>query len=384
MDNSNNILFTIGWPIGQGGHIQSLLNIITEIKERDDRKKIYLIGPSGSKIEHFQSIGVNYIQLNKKSRLQLINLIEFSFKIFSLSVRNRIDVIHSMDYESLKPSIISNIFLNKILIFTKAGGPPISKKLKYPYVSKLIVFSKELIDNFFVNQKHLAKNTVLIKERISVNKFSQIKNQTNKMLIAMRFDSQKKIMLDNLFDELKKLKIDNPIQMDLCGEGPLLSHYKAIGKIIVKNNRNIKLNFLGEISSINKLNDLYNNSFLVIGHGRGIMEAMALGKAVVLLHYDAKGSSLILKNNIEGIAQYNFSGRKVNRGSLSLSETIEEHFRNHGFLKKIGIYNKKYIKNNYDIGIGVNKLLNVYKDATNINFNQRIQNVSWVIKRFLG
>lgn len=383
MDKLNNILFTVGWPIGQGGHIQSLLNIISEIKQRDNKKNIYLIGPSGSKIEYFKNIGVNYIEIDNKGRFQLINLIRFSLKIFSLSVRNHIDVIHSMDYESLKPSIISNIFLKKVLIFTKAGGPPASKKLKYPFVSKLIVFSKELLDNFLITQKHLAKNTVLIKERIVVNKYSEIKNSSNKMVIAMRFDSQKKVMLDNLFFELQKLKIDEQIQLQLCGDGPLISNYKAIGKSIEKNNNKIKLSFMGEISSVEKLNDLYNKSFLIIGHGRGIMEAMALGKAVVLLHYDTKGSSLILKNNIENIAQYNFSGRKVNQKSLSLSETIEKHFSDDKFLKKIGIYNKKYIQDNYDITIGVDKLLNVYRHANYVNLNQRIRNISWVIKRFL-
>ena len=232
MNKIQNILFTVGWPIGQGGHIQSLYNILKELKKRNIAKKIYLIGPNGPKVKNFKDIGINYIPY-KNHKNEFVDFLFFSFQIFKIIIIKRINLIHAMDYRSLKPVIISNLFGNIKMVFTKAGGPPDNFNLKYPKVSAIIVYSKELLNNFYETQSHFSKrNIFLIKERIVIKSKKVLQKKSNKIVIAMRFDNIKKKMLDNLFDELKVLNPTKPIKLILCGKGPLMKHYIKVSEKI--------------------------------------------------------------------------------------------------------------------------------------------------------
>jgi hypothetical protein len=377
------ILYTIGWPLGQGGHINSLLTLIKDLISLGfNPKNIYLIAPKGGKLNYFLDLGINYIEI-KKTPNNLTSLLSFSSKILFYSFFFKINIIHCLDYKSLKPLIISSLFSFKRIIFTRAGGKPI--KTLIPAVQSFIVFSEELLN--YYKKKGLSKLRIhLIFERIKIEPHKKSINDklSNefKIFIAMRMDSQKKVLFDNLFSELESYNLKRKLKIIVAGGGQLLEKYKLIGNNLEEKKINIKFNFLGEVTDINIIKHHNFESNLIVGHGRGILEAMVIGKPVVLLGYDTKGSQLITSSNIKHISDYNFSGRNlvVDKNDKTLSEVLRSsNLRD--ILKKCGNYNQSYIIEKYDSIIGAKKTIKVYKNTPNYSVKDFFNNLTWLFKK---
>tara|TARA_B110000902_G_C14281989_1_gene577228 strand:+ start:1053 stop:2246 length:1194 start_codon:yes stop_codon:yes gene_type:complete len=382
------ILYTIGYPLGQGGHINSTYALIKEILKIKPNIKVYLLAPRGEKANYFKDLGIELISIKNYQNNFIFNLI-MTFNLIVCSIKFRINTIHAMDYKSLKVVVIGNLILWNKLIFTKAGGKPLPTKL--PMLSGLIVFSNEL-KTFYQNNfnLHQQEKINLIKERLDISelKIKQIDSFSNcfSIFIAMRLDNSKKTLLDNFFNEIKAVKLKNKIiKVIIAGDGPLMSFCSETAKIISNEfNQNIKFEFLGEINDKSQILQYYNRSNLVVGHGRGIMEAMAIGKPVVLLGFDTKGSQLISSFNIDNISNYNFSGRNFifNDDDKSLVEILNSEFEAK-YLIESGNFNKSYILNEYNITIGATKTLNVYDNARKHNQKYFINNTKWLINKKL-
>ena len=377
------ILYTIGWPLGQGGHINSLLTLIEDLISLGfNPKNIYLIAPKGGKLNYFLDLGINYIEIKKPSN-NLISLFSFSSKILFFSIFFKINIIHCLDYKSLKPSIISSLFSFKKIVFTRAGGQPI--KTLIPSIQSFVVFSVELLN--FYKKKRLSKSRIhLIFERIKiVTPHKSINDKLSnefKIFIAMRMDSQKTELFDNLFSELGLYNLDRKLKVIVAGGGQLLEKYKLIGNDLEEKKTNIKFNFLGEVTDINIIKHHNFESNLIVGHGRGILEAMVIGKPVVLLGFDTKGTQLITSSNIKNISDYNFSGRNlvVDKNDKTLSEVLNS-FSLRDILKKCGNYNQSYITEKYDSIIGAKKTIEVYRNTPHYSVKDFFINLSWLFKK---
>jgi hypothetical protein len=377
------ILYTIAWPLGQGGHINSLLILIQDIIALGfNPKNIYLIAPKGGKLNYFLDLDINYIEIKKPSN-NLISLFSFSSKILYYSFFLKINIIHCLDYNSLKPSILSSLFSFKKIVFTKAGGTPIKTVL--PSFQSFIVFSVELLN--FYNNESLSKSKIhLIFERIKIDKSQKyIKDKLGnefKIFIAMRMDIQKSVLLDNLFSELGLYKLERKLKIIIAGGGQLLEKYKLIAHDLEEKKSSINFKFLGEITDMKIIKHYNLNSNLIVGHGRGILESMVIGKPVVLLGYDTKGSQLITSSNIKNISDYNFSGRNLvyNKFDKTLSEILNSD--NLGdLLKQCGDFNKSIISEKYDSIIGAKKTIEVYRNTPLYSVKDFFYNILWLIKK---
>jgi glycosyltransferase involved in cell wall biosynthesis len=375
-----NILITIGWPLGQGGHINSTLELIREIKKIDKEAMFYLLAPKGEKSKYFQDLNVKVFESQNHPNIYLYKFL-YIIDVCHLMVKHQIDLIHCMDYKSLKPVTYLNLLFRKPIVFTKAGGPP--SKNKIPSVSNFIVYSDELKDHYITSKLTLEqKQPRVIKARINTkNCIHQDGLKVEgclKIFVAMRLKKEKKGLLDNLFSELSQIKnINQNVELNIAGGGELLSCYKKKADFITKNNNKIRVNFLGEITC-NKTIDNYNSSsHLVVGHGRGILEPMAMGKAVVILGFNTLGSVLINSNNADRFSYHNFSGRnlKITKDDISLKELIaSEDLEN--LLKN---QNAKYISENYDSEIGARDTLKLYSESEKLNFKSLMLNMKWML-----
>lgn len=378
-----NLLFIIGWPLGQGGHINSTYTLLKDIiKLGVSPTQINLISPKGEKLHYFKKLGINYHEIKNSKNLIIYN-IELLSKIIYVSFLKKISIIHALDYKSLKPSVISNIFLFKKLIFTKAGGKPIKNHM--PSLSGFIVFSRELEE--FYNNSNLNSNKItLIKERLDLQELVKVDKPIAEtpiiIFMAMRFNTEKQGLIDNLFREIKLFKNKNRVIVNIAGDGELSSKYKLIGSDLLKRNKNLEINFLGEINDKKIINQYNNNAHIIVGHGRGIMEAMAIGKPVVMLGFNELGSSLINETNVQNAMDYNFSGRNIliNQKTISLSYLVNSKGMI-STLGEIGIFNKKYIYNNYDSKVGADKTLKLYSDTNKFSFKHWLKNILWLLKK---
>ena len=377
------ILFTIGWPLGQGGHINSLLILIEDLISLGVKpKNIYLIAPKGGKLNYFIDLDINYIEIEKTTD-NLFSLFSFSSKILYYSIFFKINIIHCLDYRSLKPSILSSLFSFKKIVFTKAGGTPIKTSL--PSFQSFIVFSEELLK--FYNKENPSKSRIhLIFERIKIEPYHKTNNaklgNEFKIFIAMRMDSQKSVLLDNLFSELGIYKLERKLKIVIAGGGKLLGKYKLIANDLEEKKPNIKFEFLEEVTEMTIIKHYNLNSNLIVGHGRGILEAMVIGKPVVLLGYDTKGSQLITSSNIKNISDYNFSGRNLiyNKFDKTLSEVLNSD-NLWDILKQCGDFNKSIISEKYDSIIGAKKTIEVYRNTPLYSSKDFFNNLSWLIKK---
>ena len=73
-----NILITIGWPLGQGGHINSTFELIREIKKIDKEATFYLLAPKGEKSKYFQDLNVKVFESQNHPNIYLY---KFNFTI---------------------------------------------------------------------------------------------------------------------------------------------------------------------------------------------------------------------------------------------------------------------------------------------------------------
>ena len=121
---------------------------------------------------------------------------------------------------------------------------------------------------------------------------------------------------------------------------------------------------------------------MIVGHGRGILEAMVIGKPVVLLGYDTKGSQLITSSNIKNISDYNFSGRNLiyNKFDKTLSEVLNSD-NLWDILKQCGDFNKSIISEKYDSIIGAKKTIEVYRNTPHYTVKDFFNNLSWLFKK---
>ena len=125
------------------------------------------------------------------------------------------------------------------------------------------------------------------------------------------------------------------------------------------------LRFIGPIFKPEEMARFYNYSDLVIGSGRGILEAMSCGKPVVILgeNYEAE---LVGPDNIEEIAYYNFSGRHFRQRKTpceTLSDLLKRLVEDTEQMRRLGEYSLEYIRTKMDAQIGAEQLVEVYSKA---------------------
>lgn len=347
------ILFIIGWPLNHGGHIHDALNHIKYLRKYG--LEIFLLAPNGNKIEEFTDLGTKYYTMPKSYPLTFL-------LILYLLLIKKVDVIHAMDYEAIKKAIIVKIVIKKPIIFTKAGGPAPSYKL--PPVDALIVCSSELYEQL-TPKVSIESSIYLIKERIDLSIFKPCNNirQNSKTIVfmAMRLERQKTMWLDNIIEQIRIYSSElEDYQFIIAGEGGLFKHYVKLADEINKRSGSQTIKLIGGIDSVTEMNKLYNSSDIVIGHGRGIMEAMACGKIVLVLGEESQIEE-VSRDNVDEISYYNFSGRHFRyRPSISNTSIMSSLIN----INPINTWSEAYIKENYSAEVGAWKLIQLYRSLT--------------------
>ena len=349
-ERQKNILYIIGWPLGPGGHIHSTLNHVKYLI--NSGYHIFVLAPYGPKYSEFESVGAKYIKMPKSYFIIV-------FTLLFLILFKKIDIIHAMDYEALKKSIWTKLIFNRLFIFTKAGGTfPIYKT---PPVDSIIVFSGELYD-FYKKTVTKKISLFLIKERIDVELFKPRATVFNKnkriVFMAMRLETQKKGWLENILDQIRlEYKKLTDFQFVFAGSGMLLEYFIQKSCKINETAGIELVRFIGKIDDVNEIVDWYNSSNVVIGHGRGIIEAMACNKDVIILG-ESNELELVTNENIEEISYYNFSGRHFRFREIKAGDSLVNCLNK---CMSTNNWNSDYVLNNYNAEVGAKKISDIYK-----------------------
>lgn len=241
------------------------------------------------------------------------------------------DIIHI--HHNINAYEIMKIFPNIPKIYLSHGIIPFLEKppilLKKNYIKLFLGVSEEITSE--LENKYKIKNTTIFRnlidtelfyERIPVNK-----KPKKALILSSRIDNN---TLNIIKESLKNESIE----------------YKIIGKEKIINYKYLP-------KEINKCD-------IVFSLGRGAMESMLCGRAVIIYDYQGGDGMVTLKNFYE-ILKNNFSGRRYKK-QFSKIELIKE-------IKKYNIENITKIKEvalkEFSASIQTKKLLNLYNSIKN-------------------
>lgn len=370
------ILFVFGFPPRIGGHFKSGLAMIKYLISKGHH--VIVMAPDGNKtmIDSYRNIEAEFFGFPEVSYyFPHINVLG-AVRVINICRKNNVDIIHAQDFESIPPAYLAAVFLKKGFVFTRPGGPPNS--FAPPKHIKSVFFSQELMDEMIERHNLVKKNISLIRARIDTAFFYPTNVDSNfiekynlptsrkTIVMAMRLDKGKRPWINTLLSVANYMKEENKdADIILAGEGTLLEEINdKVTQINRKSQHGKFIYIIGPILEVEEINQLYNYADVVVGHGRGILEAMACKKTVIILGGNCKGE-IIDPDTINEAAKYNFSGRHLKDKSSprELYVMIKNLLSNEEGLRDLGLFSYNYVKTQMDAEIGAQQLLEVYQKS---------------------
>ena len=371
------ILFAFGYPIGIGGHFKSGLTLAKFLIRREH--EIYVMAPGGhdKMIRTFEDTGAQFIPFPKCFRRYRLPRPYGMTSVIKVCRKYSLDIIHAQDYNCLAACYFAATVLKTGFVYSKAGG---GTAVLPPLKAHNIVFSQELVEEMTKKYDLSQEKISLIRARIDLEVYSpetvddvfiekyNLPRLAKKVVIATRLEPYKASGWQTLLTWANKFSSmqDKEVAVVIAGEGSLSSVLQEqISQINKKSGNKPVAYFIGPIVSLQDMNLLYNYADIVAGKGRGILEAMACGKPVVVLGEQGQ-AEVVSPENVEEIAKYNFSGRHFKHkqdSNHSFCTVVDALLNNNGKLAELGDFSRKYIKNHMDARIGAKQLLEVYRKA---------------------
>ena len=355
-----NILSVFGWGIRIGGHFKSALAHMKCLSRMGHH--LYVLMPGGESagdvVREFTDCGIEIHLFTKSPTRGRFPSYRGAGDIVKICKDKKIDIIHAHDFTSFSPSFTAALRMKKGIIFTKPGGP--ANNLFPPRTVDAILYSEELLEGM-VTQYSLDRNNIfLIRARIDTDSYKpeqvtavfmqqyKLPQAGRKIVMATRLEDNKKPWIDMMLNFAERLaEKDEPTHIVIAGEGKLLEEMKSNPSSMDKNNLVGRIvHFIGPLFTIRELNQLYNYADVVVGNGRGILEAMACGKPVIILG-EQEEAELVNADNINAIAYFNFSGRHFGRrvrGDNGLMPMLYKLITDHQLLAEAGRFSSDYIK----------------------------------------
>lgn len=371
------ILFVFGFPPKIGGHYKSALAILKPLSYNGH--ELYLAAPSWPEtgLKMFAPARCIITSVSQLSYYYPFFNLFAAFRIIRECRTNRIDVIHAQDFRCSPPCFLAALLLKKAFVYTKAGGP-VNENFP-PQNVETVFYSQELVDGMTRKYNISKDNISLIKARIDLSCFGQatvtqpflrkygLPIARKKIVMAMRLAKQKRPWLKAILGLAMKMNRQKAYaDIVVAGDGPLFPDLlKEADRINAKAANGRFLHLIGPVFDIEEMNQLYNYADLVVGHGRGILEAMACGKTVVVLGEKGQGE-VVHQGNIDEVAEFNFSGRHLRNKAISHGELptlIFDLLQDDDTLQTLGIFSQHYIKTQMDAKIGARQIVGVYDKA---------------------
>jgi len=285
-----------------------------------------------------------------------------------------IDLIQAQDYFALYPAYMAASITGRPILFVKAGGE--IPDYVIPDNVHVAVFSRELEDGMkragYEHPLHCIPHRIDLgtyyKKKVPQNFLDQycgLPEGGIKIAMAMRFDNQKKKWLFSLLKEIKQHGIKD-LFFIIAGDGPLFGQIKKQSDLINQSLPNKIIFLTGQITQTRDMVGLFNYADLVVGHGRGILEAMACGKPVINLG-ETGISTVVDSETVDKVSYYNFSGRHLRFYPDMGAPLIENILALSGDGKRcteLRRFSLNYIKKCYDSKKAADKYLSAYESLT--------------------
>ncbi len=372
------IIYTFGYSLQTGGHFKSALSLMSNLVLAGHQLTV-LAAPGGIDeiIREFTVAGadIQYIpQLERSSRFPLIS---GARPIARIARERSVDIIHAQDFISASHAYLAAILSGKAFVLTEAGGA--FKHHLPPRDSETVLFSQELLDATHKAYPKRKDRLHLIRARIDTSLYKPEKVESEfveeyglpesglKIVVATRLDAQKSSWLD-LITRIAQTIVEESVDLKIIAAtyGDLLPLLRDRADQVNKNSaRGSVIHLVGQIKSLKHMIQLYSYADVVIGSGRGILEAMACRKPVVVLGENGEGE-ILAPENIEETAYYNFSGRHFRyrpEPPESVIVLLRDLLMDPDRRGRLADFSYEYIQREMDARIGAEQLAKVYAEA---------------------
>ncbi|OGL46218.1 MAG: hypothetical protein A2161_09655 [Candidatus Schekmanbacteria bacterium RBG_13_48_7] len=298
-------------------------------------------------------------------------------RIIKIIKENKIDIIHAQEHRSIGRAYLAAALSGKAFVYTHAGGP--YTKHAQPGRGEIILFSRELFEEYIKGSPSSSENLHLVSARIDMDVFKPARITDEfvlkynlpitgkKVVMLTRLHPSKNVQFEQVMTYAKFLNSgDEKIRFIIAGEGPI---FEEIKKRVTEVNDGVKdgpiVRLLGPIYNVNEINQLYNYADIVIGSGRGLLEAMACSKPVIILG-DGSEAEVLSSDNIEQVAYYNFSGRhfKFQKNPIgNLQQNVRNLINYKQLLQEMGEFSLKYVETAMNAKLGAVQIEQIYRKS---------------------
>lgn len=355
-----------------GGHYYSLISLATEMSKHH-HVQVVNIGYTASSVLRKCTLPYHFIYFNG------INIKEASKKIAEVICSSGNMILHCYDYVSYTLLLSNNKTSKFPILLTKCGGVPISVK-RLPKLKNLILFSQEDYDYY---KKVLPKytNIKLIPNRVAT--FASDYERIQKLMSKHHLEGKKVILkigristyyektilqAVNLSKELHEL--DERYELLLIGSiqqesvnNNLISRIEELSYIHVENNEEFTHN----------AKEIIDIADIVIGTGRGFMEACYLNKLMFAPCANSEIPVFVNSQNFQSVFRTNFSERYICDAKAIVSPSV--------FYSKYATslpQSRQWFDEFFDIQKAVTKVEDFYKEMEGVtvkcSFFERMRN----------
>lgn len=349
-----------------GGSEKLTVDICNELSQRNNDIYLYIVNKNYS-IDLLNTLNSKiHVELQNRiigngNRLQTI------WKITRYIQKNKIDVIHCNAFATPEVLFLHNLCFRNVKIIHTIHDVGQYKKLN----KWKIIYRNNLCDNFIAISKSVQQDIIkygadsskvsIIYNAINLGKFKVKQNcKTNNTLVignVARIIPEKKGQ-DILIDAFHNISEDYP--NTICcfagGYDPLHKQsYENLKRKVTQYKLDHKIKFMGNVDDIPKFLqkvDIFVLPSRFEGFGISLIEAMSMGIPCVASNLD--GPAEIIGKNERGFL---FEPENIRELESQLRFVLD----NYENIKRLQKNNIKYVKNNFDIKIMCNKLLEIYQ-----------------------
>lgn len=388
------ILFVIGGAVKLGGHYNSCISLGEELRSCGHRIFVAIREGAIEVLRDMEKAGIEIMHVPEFKDGTILPSIKGS-KMLSRYIGDiGIDVVHAYDWTSIARSFDAALRANCAIVNTEAGG---EFRGHIPTTAvDTIVFSKEQIDRLERYYKSREDNLHLVRARINTNIYRKREVERDfldkyklpmggvRVVLATRLAEGKRKWLDTIINAAREIcRKHLNAAIVVAGDGPLLEEYRRLAEDLnresLEYNNNAILRFIGPIIGTDNMVSLYNYANIVMGTGRGIMEAMACEKPIVIMGENGEGE-IVEEKNIEETAYYNFSGRhfrKRGKNKDMLVDAIIKLAGNERIWEEKAKFTTEYVRTKLDIKYGAQQHMQIYEKALQ-NKPKRIEYIDWI------
>jgi glycosyltransferase involved in cell wall biosynthesis len=372
------IAYLFRFPLHMGGHFKSALAMIPTLREAGHTIEVIAPGGASELVDDYLAAGGRIHPVPELERWRYLPRASVVERIATLCEELGIELIHAQSPYSMPAAALTAGRLGLPVVVTIPGGPWDGRPP--PRWAPCVSYSDELMVALRQAGRPPESITRLIRARFDTSRYRpapacpeflerhDLPTTGIRIAIAIRLDRDKRPRLESLLALAAELRdTDEDIHLILAGGGELQAMVEERAREINADRaRGPILHVLGPLLDSDEVCRLYHAADIVLGIARGVMEAMACARPVVVLGREGEGEA-VAPDTVELIARYNFSGRHFGRegdDGQALSELLLELARDGERRAALAEFVLDYVRTHLDVRIGAAQLLDFYAEST--------------------